>query len=53
MDAMAAGVPVTEREGYQVELNSLWYNAICFALSMAISSSEKSFREEWEPVKRT
>lgn len=53
MDAIAAGVPVTEREGYQVELNSLWYNAICFALSMASTAAEREFRDEWEPVKKS
>lgn len=28
------GSPVTERSGYQVETNALWYNAICLALEM-------------------
>jgi len=31
MDAMAYGKPVTPRWGYPVEINALWYNAVCFA----------------------
>ena len=34
MDAVVDGVPVTPRSGYTVELNALWYNAICFSLEM-------------------
>ncbi len=31
MDATVAGEPVTARWGYPVEINALWYNAVCFA----------------------
>ena len=34
MNAYVDGRPVTERHGYQVETNCLWYNAVCFALDM-------------------
>jgi predicted glycogen debranching enzyme len=34
MNAYVGGKPVTERHGFQVETNSLWYNAVCFALDM-------------------
>ena len=34
MNAYVDGKPVTERRGYQVETNCLWYNAVCFALDM-------------------
>jgi predicted glycogen debranching enzyme len=30
MDAMVDGYPVTWRPGYNVEVNALWYNALCF-----------------------
>ena len=30
MDATVAGTPVTARWGYPVEINALWYNALCF-----------------------
>ena len=32
MDAVVNGTPVTQRGGYAVEINALWYNAVCFAL---------------------
>ena len=28
------GVPVTERGGWQVEVNAFWYNAVCYVLDM-------------------
>ncbi|MDT8401850.1 MAG: amylo-alpha-1,6-glucosidase [Bacteroidales bacterium] len=31
MDAVISGGPVTPRIGYNVEINALWYNALCFA----------------------
>ena len=34
MNAYVGGQPVTERRGFQVETNCLWYNAVCFALEM-------------------
>ena len=34
MNAYSEGRPVTERAGYQVEMNALWYNALCFAVKM-------------------
>ncbi len=51
MDAYVNSLPVTERAGYQVELNSLWYNAICFALEMEGGASAKEFRKLWESIK--
>lgn len=34
MDTCIDGEAVTPREGYQVEVNALWYNAVCFALEL-------------------
>ncbi|MEN6618966.1 MAG: amylo-alpha-1,6-glucosidase [Rikenellaceae bacterium] len=51
MDAYINGVPVTERAGYQVELNSLWYNAICFILEMASKTRDRAFVNEWTAVR--
>ncbi len=34
MNAYTEGHPVTERAGYQVETNALWYNALRFAANM-------------------
>lgn len=41
MNAYINGRPVTERAGYQVEVNSFWYNAICFALEMEEASADR------------
>lgn len=51
MDAYINSVPVTERTGYQVELNALWYNAICLAIEMEESSSRSGYRRELEKLK--
>ena len=48
MDAVVNGVPVTPRRGYAVEINALWYNAICFTLDMAKSEKDKKFLKEYE-----
>ena len=50
MNAYINGRAVTERAGYQVETNALWYNAICFALDNNRKNSK--FYKNWEPVKR-
>ena len=46
MDAQAYGAPVTPRHGYAVEINALWYNALCFSSQLA-----KEFNEslDWAP----
>jgi predicted glycogen debranching enzyme len=49
MDAVINGVPVTQRRGYAVEINALWYNAICFTLEMAKTVNDKSFIKEYKP----
>ena len=53
MNAYINGSPVTERAGYQVETNALWYNAICFVLEMegAFGSSRSSLIGRWNSVK--
>lgn len=35
MDAMINNKPVTPRYGFQVEINALWYNMLCFAKMLA------------------
>jgi len=49
MNAYIGGRAVTERAGYQVETNALWYNAICFAL--ANERKNGSFYKKWSAVK--
>jgi predicted glycogen debranching enzyme len=50
MDAVVNGVPVTQRKGCAVEINALWYNAICFALEIAKSEKDKKFIKEFEKL---
>jgi predicted glycogen debranching enzyme len=47
MDVVSNGKPVTPRSGYAVEINALWYNAICFALEMAEKAGDKAFISAW------
>ena len=42
MDASVDGVPVTPRHGCAVELNALWYDALCFAGELAEAFGEKA-----------
>lgn len=46
MDAQAYGGPVTPRHGYAVEINALWYNALCFSSELAREFGESP---EWAP----
>ena len=50
MDAVVNGIPVTPRRGYAVEINALWYNAICFSLEMARKANDKKFIKEYEKL---
>ena len=52
MNAYVNGVPVTERAGYQVETNALWYNSICFAVDMESKyGTGASFVKEWSAIR--
>jgi predicted glycogen debranching enzyme len=50
MDAVVDGKPVTPRIGLAVEVNALWYNAICFALELAGQAGEKEFVNDWQQI---
>jgi len=50
MDAVVNGIPVTPRRGYPVEINALWYNAVCFSLEMARIGKDKKFIKEYEKL---
>ncbi len=50
MDAIVAGVPVTPREGYAVEINALWYNAVCYSLSLAKKAGDENFIKKWKAL---
>jgi predicted glycogen debranching enzyme len=50
MDATIDGKPVTPRMGLAVEVNALWYNAICYTLAVAgpRSAEGKRFIRAWK-----
>lgn len=50
MDAVVDGKPVTGRDGYQVEINALWYNAICYTLELAREFRDTRFIGEWKEM---
>ena len=43
MDAIDGNEAVTPRRGYAVEINALWYNAVCFALEAARAANDTDF----------
>ncbi len=47
VDAKINGIPIIKRWGYVVEVNALWYNAICFALELI---TKKSFQDKWKDI---
>ncbi|MCK9641025.1 MAG: amylo-alpha-1,6-glucosidase [Prolixibacteraceae bacterium] len=48
MDDYKDGIPVTQRGGLAVEINALWYNAVCFALELAEAAGDTSFVKKWK-----
>ena len=53
MNAYIDGRAVTERAGYQVEVNAMWYNAICFALEMESRFGITDFTARWAGVRES
>lgn len=53
MNALVNNIPVTPRYGYAVEVNALWYNAVCFALELAAKYEDKDFVKAWNAVPKT
>lgn len=53
MNTKVDGKPVAQRAGYAVEIQALWYNAVCYTLALARKYKDKAFVEEWaaEPAK--
>ena len=50
MDSIVDGEPVTQRAGYAVEIQALWYNAVCYTLALAEQHKDKAFVEAWKEV---
>jgi len=51
MNSYSYGKPVIQRGGMPVEINALWYNAICFAIEEAQKAGDTQFVTEWKPIK--
>jgi len=51
MDTMINGQPLIERAGYQIELNCLWYNALCFVMDVAPKIKESAFIKSCNNIK--
>jgi predicted glycogen debranching enzyme len=49
MDAVVDGRMVTPRHGLVVEVNALWYNAVCQALKWS-EKKDKAFFKSWSPL---
>lgn len=47
MDAVVDGEPVTPRYGSPVELNALWYNAVCQVVAWS-GERDKNFHKKWK-----
>lgn len=48
MNALVDGKAVVQRDGMPVEINALWYNAICFAVELAGSAGDQAFVDSWK-----
>lgn len=48
MDSIVDGEPVTQRAGYAVEIEALWYNALCYTLELAKKMGDKEFVTQWK-----
>ncbi len=48
MDATVNGQPVTPRPGFAVEVNALWYNAVCQVMEWA--GPQSKFSKEWKEL---
>jgi predicted glycogen debranching enzyme len=47
MDSTVDGHPVVPRQGYLVETNAIWYDAISFFLELAKAAKDQTFIKKW------
>ena len=50
MDSKVDGLPVVARYGYVVEINALWYNAVCFIIELAQKANNMGDAKDWDRV---
>ncbi|WP_430809606.1 MULTISPECIES: glycogen debranching enzyme N-terminal domain-containing protein [unclassified Carboxylicivirga] len=44
------GTFLQQRMGYLVEINALWYNAVCFTLELAATTRDRTFISKWKDL---
>ncbi|MEZ5082564.1 MAG: amylo-alpha-1,6-glucosidase [Bacteroidales bacterium] len=52
MNTRINDVPVINRNGLAVEVNALWYNAICFYIELSNKFGKKQTLKNWQPIAR-
>lgn len=50
MNSVVDGRAVTPRNGYAVEINALWYNAVNYALELARQNGDTAFVKAWKSL---
>lgn len=50
MNSYSYGKPLVPRYGKPVELNALWYNAVCYGIELARSERDSEFLQEWREM---
>ena len=52
MNSSDNGRPITPRSGYIVEINALWYNALCFAANLLMTEGSKDDKDHAKRTKK-
>jgi predicted glycogen debranching enzyme len=50
MNAIVNGSPVINRNGLAVEINALWFNAVCFFAELTKKVGKKSLTDKWQNI---
>lgn len=50
MNSVIGGTAITPRSGYAVEVEALWYNAVCYTLDLARRFRDRTFVRSWEAL---
>ncbi|MFI3294820.1 MAG: amylo-alpha-1,6-glucosidase [Rikenellaceae bacterium] len=50
MNVVIDGQPLTPRTGYAVDVNALWYNAVCYTLDLARANGDQTFVQQWQDM---
>lgn len=50
MNSVVDGIPVVDRNGFAVEINALWYNAISFYIELSQKHKAQNVTKTWRPI---